>query len=498
MRTPNAGRALACLIVALLAPVAGAQALQAELERLLEASRLHTRLDLSVRVIELDSGRELASHEPRRSLIPASNMKLLTSGTALAVLGPDFAFETTVRVVPQAGGDRGDLVVIDGSGDPALADPDLLEEMGLSVEGLLNAWAEAIVARAGTSGVAEVVVDDRVFDREFSHPTWPRRQLNRRYCAEVAGVNFHGNVLAVFTRPGSVGRPPVLSVQPETPWIEIENRAKTVGRGKQHTAWASRAYQTNEIAVHGDVRYGSLPIEVTLHDVPGQLALLVADRLGRRLGEAPAARVAEGTERLEGGEVVHTVRTRLATVLERCNEDSENLYAEALIKRIGHEVAGGPGTWSNGAAIMRMTLNERLGSHAGAAIVVADGSGMSRENRVTTELLAEWVRSLALDERLGAAFRESLPVAGEEGTLRKRFRGRELDRVVRAKTGYLSGVSAMTGIVPGPGGRGGAVFSIISNEKPNDVPLRDVRALEEAIVLMVDDWVEETRPKMGG
>jgi D-alanyl-D-alanine carboxypeptidase/D-alanyl-D-alanine-endopeptidase (penicillin-binding protein 4) len=494
VRTINARRALACLLATLLAPAAPAQPLQAELDRLVITSQLDPKLKLSVRIIELDSGAELASHKDDAPMIPASNMKLLTSGTALAVLGPDFAFETTVGLAPGEGGAR---VVVHGGGDPALADPDLLLDMGLGVEELLEVWVDAIVAAAG-DGVAEVVVDDRVFDREFTHPTWPRSQLNRRYCAQVAGLNFHGNVVSVFTRPGQVGRPPTLTLEPESPWLDVSNRAKTVGKGKQHTAWASRSYRTNDISVHGDVRYGTMPIEVTLHDVPGQVAEMVADRLERRQGRRPAARVVGAEERLDRGRTVHTVRTRLATVLERCNKDSENLYAEAMLKRVGHEVSAAPGSWSSGAAVVRMELNERLGSNAGAQIIVADGSGMSRENRVTTDLLAAWMRSLLLDERVGEAFLLSLPVAGEEGTLRKRFGDEDLDRVVRAKTGYLSGVSAMTGVVPGPGGRGGAVFAIISNEKPNNVPLARVRELEEDIVDMVDDWVDARAPKMGG
>ena len=450
---------------------AGAEPIGTAVERLVAGSKLVGKVGLSVFVLDADTGEALATHEPDRSMIPASNMKLLTSGAALDVLGPGFAFETALLVTD----DEPPVVVVLGSGDPAFADPDLLRDMGAGVESFVDIWVEALADELGDRAPAEVVVDDRVFDRELVHPTWPEAQLNRRYCAEVAGLNFHRNVVKIFARPTEPGRPPVLSLEPAAPWLEVSNRARTVGQDRRHTAWASRAFRTNDISLRGDVRFATSPVEVTVHDPPDFFGACspTASPTGsaRRWRRAACARRRASRARAACTRSSRRCRRRWSAA----NEDSQNLYAESLLKRMGHEVSGEPGSWNTGAAVVRMRLVERLGSGASAGVVVADGSGMSRENRVTTRTLANWVRSLVTDPDAGAAFVESLPLAGDEGTLAKRFKRGRPDLEVRAKSGYLSGVSALTGLVTDPVSGRRVVFSIVSNDKPNNVPLSSVR-----------------------
>ena len=479
----------------------GAPALGADLDNSLSGviadAKLDDKVSLSVTILDAETGRTIGEHNAGRSMIPASNMKLLTSGTALSVLGPSFDFETELLV-------SGSRVIVLGAGDPAFGDPDLLGVMQMGVEQFVDMLVEKIVSaaggQAGAEEITEIVVDDRAFDRELVHPTWPESQLNRRYCAEVSGLNFHRNVICVYAQPGSVGRPPTITVEPESPWIEIRNNARSVGRDKQHTAWASRKFRTNEIGLHGDVRYAENPVEVTVHDPALQFGRLLADRLGDRTGATIGARVADPEETLEGGVRAFAVRTPLVNVLERCNVESQNLYAESMLKRLGHAVTGAPGSWANGAAVVRMELIERLGAWAGSDVTVADGSGMSRENRVTTRAIARWLLELADDDRIGGAFIESMAEAQEkEGTLAKRFRRMRPEHEVRAKTGYLSGVSALSGYVIDRASGRRVVFSIISNDKPNSVPLSRVRKLEEGVVLMIDEWLAaQTADALGG
>lgn len=491
-----AGRAAALVLglVASASPLLGAD-LDEQLQSLIEGSKLDTKLQISVTILDAESGEILADHDPTQPMIPASNMKLLTSGTALSVLGPDFTFETDLVLQP----DHDNRLVIRGAGDPALGDPDLLGVMNMGVEDFLNVLAQKVVA-AGAGPISEVVADDRIFDREFVHPTWPESQLNRRYCAEVSGLNFQRNIIAIYAEPGAVGRPPTITVEPVSPWIEIANHARSVARGHQHTAWASRKRDTNEIGLHGDVRYSDQPVEVTIHDPALQLARLLADRIAKAGAGTPTARTATPDEDLSGGRIVYKVRTPITTVLERCLVDSQNLYAESLLKRVGHEVTGSPGSWANGAAVVRMELIERLGTWAGSEITVADGSGMSRENRVTTRAIARWLYTLGRHPDIGDTFISSMAEAAEEGTLKKRFRDVHPDHEVRAKTGYLSGVSALSGFVLDPHHGHRVVFSIISNDKPNGVPLSRVRGLEERIVVMIDEWVDarDQRVEFGG
>lgn len=469
------------------APAAG-QSLQNRIDQLLTDPKLgDTRT--GVVVLDPQTGRTIASRNADESFIPASNMKLITSGSALSFLGPEFTFRTELIFDAQANEGAG-RIVLRGSGDPALADPKLLQAMKMQVDDLLNAWVDAL-RNAGLRPGAELVIDDRIFDRQYTHPTWPAQQLNRWYCAEVAGVNFHTNILTVFTEPQEEGRAPRLSTQPVAPWMSLKNKARSVKKGN-HTAWASRE-AGNQITIFGDVRWASDPVEVALNDNPSFVGRLIADRLSGA-GLAPSAtRLAEENEDLSGGRVVHVVTTDLETVLRRCNVDSYNLYAEALIKRMGAEMAHSPGSWSNGAALVRMVLLERLGPEAGHSLMVADGSGMSRENRVTPRMLAAWLKSMIDDPRIGTMFYDSLPVAAEEGTLRRRFGSGALRNEVRAKTGYLTGVSAISGYITDPQTGRRVIFSVITNDKPNRVPVRAVRDVEEKIVHFVDDWMSGRR-----
>jgi len=477
------------LVLAAADPVR-AQSLESRIQTILTDPKLGAGSRTGVVVMDADSGQVIAAHNADLPLIPASNMKVLSSGAALLVLGPSFQFQTDLIYDSAPPGGR---IVLRGSGDPALADPKLLEGMKLSVEDVLEAWVKAL-RDAGVASGSELVVDHRVFDwRESVHSSWPVSQLNRWYCAEVSGVNFHANLIQVFAEPRDGGRPPALKIEPSAPWLEVRNKARSVDQGNQ-TAWAVRDARSNSITLHGDVRHRHSPIEVALHDSPDFVARLLANRLAAT-GLAPGrARVAEPDEDLSSGRVVHRVSTDMATVLRRCNADSYNLYAECLLKRMGYEVTSTPGSWASGAAVLRMVLLERLGPEAGQAIIVADGSGMSRENSVTARLVARWLCSMLVEQEVGAAFLASLPTAGE-GTLRRRFGAVGLQSELRAKTGYLTGVSAISGYLTQPGTGRRIVFSIITNQGERRAPITVVRQMEEKIVALSDQWL--TDPQFG-
>ena len=477
-------------LVTLLAATAAAAAssLDQQIETLLNRSKLDPRLRLSITILDAQTGRTLGSHRPDAAMIPASNMKLLTSAVAADVLGPDFVFESHLLIQPGVDASP-KRVIVQGSGDPAFADPELLQEMRLSVEDLLDTWVSALRS-AGALDVEELVVDDRIFDRDFVHPTWPEAQLNRRYCAEVAGFNFHTNILSIYTTPTREGAAPTLRTEPDSPWISLNNRARSVGRNGNHTAWASRRHGSNDIGVHGDIRHASSPVPVTVHNIPEYFATLLAHRIRSAGGSVATVRTADMSDDFSDAIAIHTVRTPLSVVLERCNKDSSNLYAESLLKRIGHEITRTPGSWANGATVIRMNILERIGPEAASHIIVADGSGMSRQNRVTTGVIARWLHAVGADERIGRFFIDSLPTAGE-GTLRARMRDRRSNNTIRAKSGYLSGVSALSGYVIDESTGRKVIFSVISNERPGNVALATVRNIEEEIILIADAWLTE-------
>jgi len=489
VRRPTVPAPLAAVALALWAAAAAlAQPLNPAIERAIADQQLGVST-VGVSVVDLDSGEELASIAPDDLFIPASNMKLLTSAAALVVLGEDFTFRTEVHR-------SGDDLLVVGSGDPALADPELLEAMNLSVEDFLDLWAREITVRAAGRTFDEILIDDRVFDDPAPHPDWPTDQLNRWYCAEVSGLNFHTNVLSVHLAPGAGGGPPRLDTEPAADWLTPRNLAKTTKRGR-NTAWVARDLASNDMTVYGDVRWSTAePVRVALRNPSIVFGHLLADRLAAAEADVRPVRRVAPDEDPPRDQLLLAVETDLAEILRRCNVDSHNLYAEAIFKRLAAEVTGSQGDWLAGVAVMRMVLQQLLerSRHVSVAThaVVADGSGMSRENRLTPRLLTSWLRAVAATDA-ARPFIESLPVAGSEGTLRRRFRSELPDLEVRAKSGYLSGVSCLSGYVLDDAGVPRVAFAVMVNDIPKNVPVRSAKLLHEAVVLESEDWLEARR-----
>ncbi len=447
--------------------------------------------DVGVRVIDVQSGDVLASHDADRALIPASNQKLLTSGAALITLGPDFVYQTDLLL-------DGSRLVLVGSGDPALGDPEVLgaSEPPMTHGDLLSGLAEA-VAGAGATLIDELVVDDRVFDREWAHPSWPADDLNRWYCAEVGGVNFHTNVVSVYVRPSpdGPGAEPLVELEPAAPGIEMRNRARSIRSGR-NTTWVARPRPVNEFTLYGQISSPlPRPIRASIHEPPlfaGGLLASELERSGVSFGSAPRSRVrlAEAAERFDDATPIARVTTRLPDVLRRCNVDSHNLYAESLLKRIGHEVTSNPGSWTSGATVVRMLLSERLGANHASATRIADGSGMSRDNRVAAATMTEWLEMIAGDPELFEPFLASLPSPGE-GTLTSRFKNVPIENVIKAKSGYLDGVYTLSGYVIDPQTARTVAFSILLNERDRHTP--NAKRFHELFVAEIDQWLTRSR-----
>jgi D-alanyl-D-alanine carboxypeptidase/D-alanyl-D-alanine-endopeptidase (penicillin-binding protein 4) len=489
---------VAAAVVLAAAPLAAAQSLSRRIDRIVASGDIGGA-KLGVHVREVGASAPLVAIGAEEALIPASNMKLLTTGAALAVLGPDFVFRTEIAI-------DGDTVIVRGSGDPALADPEVLRntEPRMTVEDFLNTLAGAVADKLD-GHCSQIIIDDRVFDREFVHPSWDPNDLNKWYAPEVSGLNFHGNLLAVFASPApeGAGAPPRLVLQPQCAWIEIANKAKTVQGSGSNTYWPARSPTANTFTLFGDVRTTApTPLNTPTHNNPLLFGQLLAERLMKRgvsvgdearpgLRPPTAVRVAEQDESLPAGKLVAVVTTPLQEVLNRCNTDSINLYAEALLKRIGHQVTREQGTWANGASVMRMAIEERLGADAAISTIISDGSGLSHANLVRPSTLTAWVESFATDDDLRMPYLTSMATPGR-GTFARRFHGVDLDNQISGKSGVLTGVRTLSGIVQSDSGRE-VVFSVMLN----DVPAAkgpNASKLAERIVTEIDAWLSEVSP----
>ena len=424
---------------------------------------------------------ELGADTP---MIPASNMKVLTTAAALDRLGPAFVFRTALAVRRADG--RVEVAAV-GDGDPAFGDAEYLNRFGWTPTTVFDAWARAL-REEGITRIDRLSVDDSVFDRERVHPTWHPNDLPKSYAAQVGGLNLNANTLDLYLTRRGMGRPVTYRTDPPTRFAAIDSSA--VG-GDRDAIWLTRKAGGNDVYLGGetDARIEQGPLRITIDDPTAYAGTVLAERLaaaGIEVADGPAVTDAVRPALLDGTggwEVLRVHETRLATVLGRTNKDSENLYAESLLKRLGHAADGGPGSWRGGAAAVGDYLSG-LGLDTDG-LVVNDGSGLSAGNRVTPRMLGRTLADMLIRHR--ATFVPSLSIAGVDGTLRSRFAAadrRDLRGRVRAKSGYIGGVSTLSGVLED----GGTwyVFSVMCNDvPPGKTGL--AKTLQERVVALIDD-----------
>jgi D-alanyl-D-alanine carboxypeptidase/D-alanyl-D-alanine-endopeptidase (penicillin-binding protein 4) len=452
-------RELACKLLLILGlsivPVAGpgnsatAQVPAAELDRLL-GKLPEPNAICSAAVVDLRTGRRVFGLNTDTPMIPASNVKLFALAAAVEVLGPDFQFRTVLAT-------RGHDLVVIGDGDPSLGDPVSSEEDGREITAVIDEWA-ALLKDKGLSNVkGDLIIDESIFDDRWVHPDWPAEDIRRRYAAPVGALNFSENCIEVTAWPAKrAGQPVQWSVRPRTSLVDVKNRCNSGGRNRPTIDRPSPTFQF--------VLGGSCTKRSTLQSVPvPDPGLFFADVLRLRLadqGVAVAGRIRRERVRDAAGQLpadcdivaVHT--TPLLRVAARAGKDSQNLFAECLLKRTGYEFAKARGyanpigTWATGRAAVQ-ALMARAGIDPDT-VVISDGSGLSRANRAS---VSDVVKLLAYMQRHRGwdVFGRSLSVAGRDGLLRKRMNG--IPGLVCAKTGYMRGVRTLSGYVETPDGR---------------------------------------------
>jgi len=455
--------------------------------------------DVSVCVSDVSRDEMLAEINADEPMMPASNMKLVTTATALHILGPDFRFTTKLSMIAAdtAPGETGlPALVVTGDGDPSFGDPATLDEAGYIVDDMLGWWLDAVEA-TGQTHFGELLIDDRIFENgpeERVHPTWPENQLHRHYCAQVMGINFVNNTFQVTATPQQPGEDVLLAIYPKGDFVSTNLRV-TTGRIDQWDIITSA--DNNQITFRGQLRHKQRAY-VSMHDPAMIFGGVLRDELASRGITVDSLRRPADNEQLPESTTIHRINTTLQAVLNRTNRNSVNLYAEALLKRSGFRLTGMPGNFDNGAAAIRSFLSRILDDPTlAAAVQVADGSGMSRDNRVTTRLLIELMTAMKSSDNF-APYLESLGRPGEDGTLEQRFVGIDLAGQVHAKSGYIANVSALSGYILYPPRREGGnpriiAFSIICNgfglDAARQIGNSDMKRLQEAIVEIIDDEI---------
>ena len=385
----------------------------------------------AVHVVMVPTGQVIYSTRADRPAIPASNMKLLVTAASLALFGPDFVFRTRLYLVGR------DLVVV-GGGDPTI---DRRFADG-HPEQFLRQWA-CELKRAGLTRVdGDLVVDDGLFDQDYVHPSWPRDQLDKWYCAPVGALSLSENCVSVHVQPTDDRSAVVAELVPPVDYIDVVPRHLEVAdRAKDHRWGIVRHPTRDQVTVSGSVFQAHDGL-VTVRCPPRYFGAVFRRALEDQ-GIAVAGRVRHQVGvPLTGAKLLHTHQSPLLTALTVCNKDSRGFYAEMLLKMLGTRM--GKGTWAHGRAVLDAFAKQR--GLAAKGYLVDDGSGLSRKNRLTARQLAGLLLWMA-KQPYGDRFRKTLAVGGIDGTLDSRFTDPAVRGRVFAKTGYIAGVRALSGYV---------------------------------------------------
>jgi D-alanyl-D-alanine carboxypeptidase/D-alanyl-D-alanine-endopeptidase (penicillin-binding protein 4) len=430
-----------------------------------------------VLVTSLADGSTLYQRNADKLFTPASNMKIYTTGVALDVLGADFRWRTSVyaNAQPDASGRiAGDLILY-GRGAP-----DFVSQSTDSERGSLAKLVDNLYERGVRRIDGNVIGDESYFRGDPLGEGWQWTDLQWYFAAEASALTINGNEVGVNLVPSAKGDGPMdARVGEPSGYVNVQNRMVTGKPGARPTIGVHRGLSDNQVRVWGEIAPGSkgFGARLSVHDPALWAATLFKNALkSRGIAVAGEAQVRDSrvpqSQRFNPAEAIELAfvdSQPLSAIAGKTNKESNNLYAELILRTIGRErgeMAALPtdigrerGDAEVGLGVIRLWLGR-----SGVALenlALHDGSGLSRLNLVTPESSVGLLRALAKTSS-GQIFKESLPLAGRDGTLGDRLR--TLTDRVSAKTGSLTYDASLSGYLTSSDGQV-FLFSIMCNDQ---------------------------------
>lgn len=431
------------------APKTGSGALRAAVEALNEKVR-KLGGTLGVAIVDVASGEPLAGFQEHKPLNPASVSKIMTAAAALALLHPNYRYQT-VLYGDQKGANVGSLV-LRGTGDPSFETSDL--------------WALARdLKEAGVRRVdGDVGVDQRFFDDLYVPPAY-EQQPNEwaPFRAPVSALSLNENTVTMLVRPATKGASALVSFDPPG-YVDVEGAVKTVEEGAAQNVGLQLTPAGARLSakVSGGVPEGARPLRFTKRaDSPALLGGYALKALLAQAGVTVGGDVKPAGDARGRALAEHASRP-LSSLLYELGKQSNNFYAEMVFKSLALEKKGRGAKAEQSAEIVSRYLTE-LGAWD-EGMVIKNGSGLFDANRASTAALAKLLRQAYRNPAYGSEFVAQLAIGGVDGTLRHRFRGEKFKGAVRAKTGTLEGTAALAGYALGGPGQTPIAFAIVIND----------------------------------
>lgn len=429
--------------------------LKSQIDSIVPASR---NLDVGIYAVSLDRGDLIYDRNADDRLIPASVNKLFTAYVALKKLKPSFTFKTWVYMTGALyeGTLQGDLY-IKGGGDPSLVS----ERLWMLVNDLY---------RSGIKKVnGNLYADSSYYDAETTPVSRPKYLKDQAYNAPIGALSFNFNTTTIYVKPGEKeGALPIIYTDPDNSYIDVVNQASTTKSSSQNTVVVSRTDFVkgdigDTILLRGNIPLNSKEMRFYRNIVNPALYTahmfknFMEQREMKVSGVVKEVRVPEGARQL-----VEFESQPLWHLVWGMNKFSNNFVADQILKRVGAESWGVPGTMEKGVTTLADAL-EDLGIQK-KSYTIQDGSGLTRNTRVTAKQITTVLVAAYKDFGIASEFQASLGIAGEDGTLKHRMLSMAGHPMIRAKTGTLDGVSSLAGYAQTESGERIA-FTIILNDK---------------------------------
>ncbi len=414
---------------------------------------------ISVQVRSLDDGSVVFAQGQDELLNPASNVKLFTAAASLAKLGPDYRFETEFLTDSDSRNGMTRNLYVRGRGDPTI-----------TTERLYGIVSELV--HAGLKEVGDVVVDDAWFDAAREAPGFDQESGDRAYLAPTGALSLNWNTLGIYLRPGErEGAVATAELEPPSEYFTLSSQLRTGSKTQRRFVVGT---ELDKDRIHQKVSVsGFVPIDKGAWSVWKKveqpalyfgctLKSLLIQRGLKVKGRVRSAIVPPGTKML------HIAASEtLDIVLKKMNKHSSNFVAEQLIKTLGAEGKGAPGTTAHGIEVVEEFLERDVGMRRGS-YVMRNGSGLNDTNRFSAAQQNVLLKYMWDRFPLAPEFLSSLGIAGKDGTVKYRFEGTDAVWRLRAKTGTLENVSALSGYVQAVGGER-FVFTVLVNDFPGRV-----------------------------
>ena len=447
-----------------------------------------------ISVISMADGSKVYERNGDKLFTPASNMKIYTTGVALDLLGVDYRWRTSVYAnsPPDASGRvSGDLILY-GRGAP-----DLVAISKEENRGSLAKLADDLYARGVRSVSGNVVGDESYFRGDPLGDGWQWTDLQWYFGAEASALSINGNEVDINFVPASKAGESIVRTSDTEGYVTVQNRmSAATDSSAQSTIGVHRGLSDNNIEVWGEFAPGSkgFGARLSVHKPALWAAKLFGRALktrgirvdGQTLSRDSRVPQSQRFDPAHSVELAFVESEPMSEIAKKTNKESNNLFAELILRTLGRErgemavsrqgMGRERGDDEAGLAVIRLWL-ERAGISV-TRLALHDGSGLSRLDLVTPETSARFLLSLS-KAYVGPVFRESLPIAGRDGTLAGRLK--TVTDSVSAKTGALTYDNSLSGYLTTSKGQL-FTFSIMCNDQTGSV--NSIRLIDEIVTLL--------------